>query len=365
MKYIEEFRNKRLVGKLSQEILSITPKDRSINIMEVCGTHTQNFHRFGLSGILPKNINFISGPGCPVCVSAYGYIDSAIKLSEDKDVIILTFGDMLRVPGSSFTLEQAGLRFGNVKVVYSPSDAIDAARKDPKKKIVFLGVGFETTAPLIALTIIKAGRENIKNLFFLNSLKLIPPALDYLAKDREIKVDGFLCPGHVSAIIGTKPYERIVKKYKIPCCVAGFEPLDILEGIRFLLIQIITDKPAFKNQYNRVVKAKGNIRALSALKEVFVVNDASWRGLGTINKSGLFIKRELQRFDAERIFNVHITEKRSSFKDSKKCRCPDVLKGVIKPLECALFRKICTPETPCGPCMVSQEGACNAYYRFH
>lgn len=361
MKYVDEFRNTKLVAKIAQRIMAITPR-KEINIMEVCGTHTQNFYRFGLDKLLPKNINFIAGPGCPVCVSSQEYIDSAIKLAGKSDCIITTFGDMLRVPGSASSLEKERARSGNVRVVYSPLDALSIARANPKKKIVFLGVGFETTAPTVALSVMAAKQEKLDNMFFLNSLKLIPPALKHLLLDKRLKLDGFLCPGHVSVIIGTKKYEFIPKNNKIACCVTGFEPLDLLEGICAIIEQIINKKPIVANQYARVVTYAGNIAAEGIIKKVFQSADAGWRGLGVIPDSGLQLRREFRRFDALRFLPA--TGVVSKLKFASRCRCADVLKGLIQPQACPLFRRACNPDNPVGPCMVSSEGACNAFYRF-
>ncbi|MDD5196699.1 MAG: hydrogenase formation protein HypD [Candidatus Omnitrophota bacterium] len=361
MKYVDEFRNAKLVRKLSARINSINPGN-NLNIMEVCGTHTQNFCRFGLAKLLPKNIRLISGPGCPVCVSPQGYIDAAIKLAKNKDVLIVTFGDMLCVPGSVSSLEKERAKFGNVRVAYSPLDALSISRDNPDKKVVFLAVGFETTAPTIALSVMEAKKESLKNLFFLSSLKLIPAAMHYLLLDKKLKVDGFLCPGHVSAVIGIKDYAFIPKKYKIPCCVAGFEPVDILEGIDMILEQIVTGNPYVANQYTRVVAQAGNPRAKEIIRRVFKISDSRWRGLGIIPGSGLKLKDEFSGFDAGRIFSVASMQNKAE--PVKRCRCSEVLKGLISPPGCPLFGRRCQPDNPFGPCMVSNEGACNAYYKF-
>jgi len=361
MKYIDEFRDAKLVKKFAQRIKRIAPS-RSINIMEVCGTHTQSFFRFGLDELMPKNLRLIAGPGCPVCVSSQEYIDNAIKLAQQKDTLILTFGDMLRIPGTQSTLEREKTKFGNVRVVYSALDSLKAARLNPDKKIIFLAVGFETTAPTIALSIIAAKKERLNNLFFYSSLKLIPPAMDYLIQDERLNLDAFLCPGHVSAVIGTTAYEFIPRRYKIGCCVAGFEPLDILEGIYLLLEQIAENKPQVQNQYARVVKRTGNARALSIMHKVFEESGADWRGFGVIPKSGLKIRKEFSQFDAGKVFSI----KRATGNGQRatKCKCGDVLKGLISPRSCPLFARACAPANPIGPCMVSSEGACNAYFKF-
>ena len=363
MKYIDEFRNIEAIRKVAAALREIAPS-QNINMMEVCGTHTHSFHRFGLGRILPSNLRLIPGPGCPVCVSPQNYIDQAIELAKNKDILILSFGDMLRVPGTGSTLEKERVRFGNVQVIYSPLDSLTVARHHPHKKIVLLAVGFETTAPTIALSIIRAKKERLKNLFFLCSLKLIPPAMAKLTQDPRLKLDGFLCPGHVSAIIGLKPYEFIARKYGISCCIAGFEPLDMIEGLYILLRQIIHKKPAVENQYARVVRDEGNPKARTIIKAVFHVSDSAWRGLGVIPKSGLLIRKEFARFDARREFGLK-RDNQTTRQRTTKCRCADVLKGIVSPPECPLFSKGCTPENPVGPCMVSNEGACHAYYKYH
>lgn len=363
MKYISEYRNKDLIKQVAHYIEGIIlPKD--IRFMEVCGTHTQNFLRFGLDKLIPAHLKLISGPGCPVCVSTQDYIDRAILYAQLKDVIILSFGDMLRVPGTNSSLEKERARGADVRILYSALDSLEIAEKNPGRKIIFLAVGFETTAPTIALTILGAKKKNIKNLFFFSTLKLIPPAMAHLVSDKRLNIQGFLCPGHVSTIIGMKPYEFIPKKFKIGCCIAGFEPLDILEGLYFLLKQIKENKPSVKNQYRRAVKIQGNTKAKKIIEKVFKVEDACWRGLGRIPKSGLKIRDEFSQFDAEKMFSI--SDKQYAISDKqKKCRCADVLKGLILPQDCPLFFKVCRPDNPFGPCMVSSEGTCNAYYKYY
>ena len=336
---------------------------RQINIMEVCGTHTQNFCRFGLAKILPQNLRLIAGPGCPVCVSHQGYIDAAIDLAGRPDTVVVTFGDMLRIPGSRSSLEKTRAKFGSLRVAYSPLESIGIARACPEKKIVFLAVGFETTAPAIALTISAARKQKIKNLFFLTALKLIPPAMEYLAQDKRLKLDGFLCPGHVSAIIGSKAYAVLSGKYRLSCCVAGFEPLDILEGLYFLLCRINRRQAGVDNQYSRVVRNNGNPQALRIMRRVFVRQDAQWRGLGKIPQSGLVVRQEFSQFDAEKVFRLRPRTQDPGPKT--QCRCGDVLKGLIAPSACRLFGRACKPASPVGSCMVSNEGACNAHYRYN
>jgi len=362
MKYIDEFRNKNLVRIAADRIKKIMPR-KDLNIMEVCGTHTQSFFRFALNELLPKNLRLISGPGCPVCVSPQAYIDQAIELSKDKDNIILTFGDMMRVPGESSSLEKERAKGSAVRVVYSALDSLAIARKNAQKRVIFLAVGFETTAATIALAILLAKRENLKNLLFFSSMKVIPPAMEYLVRDKRLRLSGFLCPGNVSTIIGTEPYEIIAKRYGIGCCVTGFEPLDILEGIYFLVSQIVKKRPRVDNQYIRVVKKSGNLKARKMIRLILQVCSAQWRGIGEIPQSGLKLNYKYRMLDAERVLSIK--RRRSHSAASRKCRCGDVLKGLISPLQCPSFSKACCPDNPLGPCMVSKEGVCNAYYRYN
>ncbi|MGD9015674.1 MAG: hydrogenase formation protein HypD [Candidatus Omnitrophota bacterium] len=362
MKYIDEFRSKKAVRRISQKLFEIMP-NRIIRIMEVCGTHTQSFQRFGLNKLIPESLELIAGPGCPVCVSDQDYVDRAIQLSQQKNTVVLTFGDMLRVPGTHSSLQKQRAEGSDVRIVYSAWDALRIAERNPKKLIVFLAVGFETTAPTLALTLQAAKQKRLSNLVFFSALKLIPPAMKALVSSRELKIDGFLCPGHVSTVIGSQAYAFIPRKYQIACCVAGFEPLDIMEGIYLLLYQIIQNKPQVKNQYVRAVKKNGNPKARAIINEVFKISDANWRGLGVIPSSGLKIKDKFSNFDAEQTISAKFKYK-SAVKEQKRCRCGDVLKGIIRPLECPLYARACTPGNPYGPCMVSSEGACNAYYRY-
>jgi hydrogenase expression/formation protein HypD len=361
VKYIDEYRDKKLVRIMAVNIAEIMP-DEPVNIMEVCGTHTQSIFKFGLKDLLPRNLNLISGPGCPVCVSDQGYIDAAIELARNKNNIILTFGDMLRVPGKRSTLEGERSRGSEVHMVYSPLDSIKFAESNPNKSVIFLAVGFETTAPAIGLTLLAAQKRKINNLSFFSALKLMPPVIKNILNDRAAKIDGLLCPGHVSSIIGSNAYRFITRKYKKACCVAGFEPLDILEGIYILIKQIINNKPEPANQYTRAVTPEGNAKARSVIRKVFKPADASWRGLGIIRGSGLAIRDEYARFDTRKVFPIR--ETRDSREGLSRCRCGEVIKGCITPRDCPLFKKACAPEHPYGPCMVSFEGACNAYYKY-
>ncbi len=363
MKYLDEFRGSSRVSFLGERIRRLMPRGRLLRIMEVCGTHTHAVCRFGLGAILPENLKLISGPGCPVCVSSREYIDSAIFLASDPLNIVITFGDMLRVPGGRGSLEQARGEGADVRVVYSPGEALAIAAQNLARRVIFLGVGFETTASAIAVTVEEAHRAGTGNLFFLVALKTMPAAMRALLSDPRTAIDGFLCPGHVSAIIGSDAYRFIPRRYKIGCCVAGFEPVDIMEGIYCLLTQIVSRRPRVQNQYTRVVRPRGNPVAQSVMRRVFSSGDAQWRGIGVIKGSGLLLKREFSGLDAAGLLRGMPGVKNDDAR-VKRCRCGDVIKGIIIPPACPLFRGACTPQTPVGPCMVSFEGACHAYYLY-
>jgi hydrogenase expression/formation protein HypD len=359
MKYIDEFRNLDIATKLSRLIKEEAKGLSHVNFMEVCGTHTMAVERFGIRKMLPENINLISGPGCPVCVTPKDYIDKAIALTEFEDIIVFSFGDMLKVPGSYSNLLTQKSK-GKVKISYSPLDAVDFAEKNIDKRIIFLGIGFETTAPTIAATIKYAKKKNLKNFFVYSGHKTVPPAMKLLANDKFINIKGFLCPAHVSAIVGLTPYAEISKKHGISCVISGFEPLDILQSILMLIRQVKFKKPKVENQYNRVVKASGNKEALHLIEEVFSKKDSEWRGLGNIPDSGLYLRKRYADFDIERNMDLPKVET----KIDKGCICGDILRGIKTPLECRLFSKKCTPENPQGACMVSSEGTCAAYYKY-
>jgi len=362
MKYIDEFRDKDLIRSIAEKIKGIASSNKSYRFMEVCGTHTMSIARFGLRHILPSNVKLLSGPGCPVCVTPTSFIDKVVSYAELEDVIITTFGDMIKVPGSKSSLENVRSERGNVKVVYSTTDALKLAAKNPNKKIIFLGIGFETTAPTIAAAIKEAKNKRIDNFFILSGHKIMPPALKALIYDKDLNLDGFILPAHVSTIIGSKPYSFISKEYGIPCVIAGFEPLDVMQGIYMLIRQVQEERPKVEIQYNRVVKPAGNRLAQDILGEVFRVIDSEWRGLGVIPKSGLAIKRGFSNIDAEKNFKVKIPK---SVMDRKGCICGEVLKGLKEPEACRLFGKACTPQNPVGPCMVSSEGTCSAWYAYY
>jgi len=353
-------RDKNLIEKAIRKIRSLELK-KKINIMEVCGTHTYTFFRFGLKKLLPDNINLISGPGCPVCITEDTFIDKAIFLCKDKRNIIVTFGDLIKVKGTSGSLEESRAHGANVSVIYSPSEALSLAHENPQKRIIFLAVGFETTAPLTASILKEAQKNKLNNFFVLSAHRVIPPAMNVLCQDPEINIDGFLCPGHVSAIIGEKPYKEIVKKYHKPCVICGFEPLDMVLSIYKICLQVRDGNYKFENEYNRVVKPNGNLSAMKLIGEVFDVKDARWRGFGVIEKSGLFINERYKNFDAEKLIDKPLTFGKTK---NINCRCIDVVKGKIRPPECPQFKKRCTVDNPLGPCMVSFEGSCRIYYEY-
>jgi len=351
MNYINEFRDSTLCSAIAKDIEMSCKKD--MRIMEVCGTHTMAIHRYGIKGLLPKNIGLISGPGCPVCVTSAQDIDRMIAYSRLKNTVITTFGDILRVPGSFSSLEKEKAKGANVKVVYSPMDAVKLA-KNTDKRVIFLGVGFETTAPAVA----QALKSSPDNFLVYSAHKIVPPALRALLEGKN-KIDGFLLPGHVCTITGTEGYAFVSKEYNIPCVVSGFEPVDILASVLMLVRQISDGRAEVEIEYKRSVRKEGNPRAVRAMQEVFEACDSVWRGLGPIEKSGLDIRDEFRSRDAGEI-EVEVPETR----EPEGCRCGEVLQGLIEPTECSLFSNVCTRENPVGPCMVSSEGTCAAYYRY-
>jgi len=332
-----------------------------INIMEVCGTHTNAIGKFGIRNLLNPNINLISGPGCPVCVTPDIYIDYIYDLSLKKDIIIATYGDMLRVPGSNpkKTLENAKALGAKVKIIYSSMDAVEHARINPDKKVVFIGIGFETTTPATAIAILEAKRSKITNFFVLSVHKIVEPVMRLLLSDEELKIHGFIIPGHVAVVIGEQGF-KFLEEYNCPGIITGFELEEIVDGI-FLLVNCIKDnKGIVLNAYRKLVRPKGNETAISLIDKVFDKRDDAWRGMGIIPKSGYKLKAEYRDFDIEEIYKLDIKES----KNSCKCKCGEVLKGKIKPNQCELYGKSCIPENPIGPCMVSEEGSCAAYFRY-
>jgi hydrogenase expression/formation protein HypD len=363
MKYIDAFRNPRAAAALRESIASsartLEKDGRSASIMEVCGTHTMSIARFGIRNILPDNVKLISGPGCPVCVTEPGYIDTAIELA-GRHCKIVTFGDMINVPGSESTLAQARASGAAVDICYSPSAAVQAAAANPDREVVFLAIGFETTiAPVITL-VETAARQGIRNLSLLTAFKLVPPALKALLAAPEIRIDAFLCPAHVSAIIGADAYKPFTGPAGVPCVIAGFEPLDILLGVDGILKQLCAKESRLENQYSRVVKPEGNTKARQLMDTYLERDDARWRGFGVIPGSGLKMRAEFAGFDAAKKHGVKVRPG----KEPKGCLCGDVVKGKCLPTACPLFAKGCTPEHAVGPCMVSSEGSCAAYYKY-
>jgi hydrogenase expression/formation protein HypD len=359
IKHMDEYRDPEISAALVDRIKEASTKD--IRLMEVCGTHTMSIFRSGIRTLIPDTISLLSGPGCPVCVTAQQEIDAFIEISRLDDMIVTTFGDLMRVPGtdSSLQLERANGR--DIRMVYSTVDALDIAKKNPKKNVVFLGVGFETTAPTIAASILSAKETGLDNYSVLAAHKLVPPALDLLLKSETVQIDGFILPGHVSVIIGEKAYLPVIDAYHVPGVIAGFEPIDILQSISTLVEQIEAGRAKLVNGYQRVVTFDGNKRAQEILADVFETADAKWRGIGVIPQSGLEIRKEYEAFDAQKRFEFVLPES----DDPKGCAWGEILTGFKTPVECPLYKTVCTPENPVGPCMVSSEGTCAAYYRYH
>jgi hydrogenase expression/formation protein HypD len=357
MKYIDEFRNKDLVARLTNLIKqSVT---RNYTFMEVCGGHTAAIHRFGIRYLLPEDVRLVSGPGCPVCVTGTDFIDKAIIYSGMKDVIITTFGDLIRVPGSYSSLEKEMAKDADIRIVLSGLDALQIARENPDKKVIYLGIGFETTAPGTAITFIQAEKENIKNFYLLCTHKLMPPAMEAILKDGA-RLDGFICPGHVAAITGASVFNFIPEKYGLSCVVTGFEPSDLLQSILMLIKMVNMNLPKVEIQYNRAVTMYGNLLAQKYMSEVFEPCDANWRGFGIIPFSGFTLKKSFERFNIENVFPL----KDVNHNENEYCICEKILRGLKTPEDCSLFAKTCIPESPVGACMVSNEGACNSWYKY-
>ncbi len=366
MKYVDEFRDpeagKRIAGAIDRLVTKLgRTAARPLKIMEVCGGHTHAIFKFGLQSMLPEGLELVHGPGCPVCVLPVGRVDDAIALAEQPDVIFATFGDAVRVPGSHKSLLEAKAEGADVRTVYSPSDALALARKNPDKRVVFFGLGFETTVPSTALTVQQALREDVTNFFVFSNHITIPATLKAMLDAKDLAIDGFVGPGHVSLVIGIRPYDFVARDYHKPFVVSGFEPLDVLQSIHMVVSQIAEGRAEVENQYRRLVSSDGNAAALAALTDVFEPREHfEWRGLGSIPSSGLGFREAYARFDAERHFAVPALK----VKDPAACQCGEVLRGTLKPWECKVFGTACTPETPIGACMVSSEGACAAYYNY-
>jgi len=355
------FRDPGLAHELIDRIASLAAGiKRPVHLMEVCGTHTVAIARSGFRSVLPANLRLISGPGCPVCVTANSDIDRIIAVSKLPGVLLTTFGDMLRVPGSSTSLQQRKAEGAAVEVIYSPLDALRLAQEHPEKEVVFVGVGFETTTPLVAATIQRAAALKLENFSVIAAHKRVPPALEALVNDPDVRFDALILPGHVSTILGVEPYGFLARDYGIPGVITGFETVDVLQGIAQLLEQLAGGRAAIEIAYRRAVMADGNPAARAAIAAVFEVCNADWRGLGNIPASGYRIRAAYAAFDATRRFTLEV----EPTVEPKGCACGDVLRGVISPNNCLLFGTVCTPVNPVGPCMVSSEGSCAAYYRY-
>ncbi len=365
MRYIDEYRDPASVKKLIRAVIDAAREARTepLRFMEVCGTHTMAIFRFGLRQILPENIELISGPGCPVCVTSVTEVDRMVDLCGREGVVAATFGDMLRVPGTKMSLAQAKAQGGRVEVVYSTLEALELAKRNRDSKVVFLGIGFETTAPTVAAAVATADQEKIPNFSVLSCHKALPSALEALLSGGNAQVHGFLMPGHVSVMIGAKAYATTAAKYKIPCVVTGFEPTDILSGILMLLRERNAGSHQVLIQYARGTSWEGNTQAMGLLGRVFEPADSLWRGLGMIPKSGLRLRPGFERFDAAKVFDLPASQE-LEVKDPPGCKCGEVLQGLLKPPDCSLFDKLCNPENPVGPCMVSSEGTCAAYHKY-
>jgi len=358
MKFLSEYRDPELAQQYLDEIHKTTTRPWSI--MEVCGGQTHSLVKHGIVNVLPDEITMVHGPGCPVCVTPLELIDKAIYLAKAEGVILCSFGDMLRVPGSEKSLLQAKAEGADIRILYSPLEAVKLAKEHPDKEVVFFAVGFETTAPANALSVVHAAREGVENYGILTSHVLVPPAMEAVINDEESHIDAFLAAGHVCTIMGIEEYAPIVEKYQIPMVVTGFEPVDILQGILMTVRQLEAGVAELENQYSRVVKAEGNPNAKKVIHSVFESGDRAWRGIGVIPESGYELRENYARYDANRKFDIQV----APVEEPKECKAGQVLKGIIKPHECPAFGKKCTPRNPLGAPMVSSEGACAAYYNF-
>ena len=361
MKHVDEYRDPRLIEKAVEEIRRVVDPGCHYRLMEVCGGHTHAIHRFGLKELLPENVELVHGPGCPVCVLPTGRVDDGLALAQHNDVILTAFGDMMRVPGTKGTPLEHKARGADIRMVYSPLDALKLAQKYPDRRVVFFAIGFETTAPSTALTLMQARAQSVKNFSVFCNHVTIVPAIRAILDSPDMRIDGFIGPGHVSTVIGCRPYQFVASNFRKPIVVAGFEPADLLQAMVMLLRQLRDGEAKLENQYTRIVPWDGNLPALKAMAQVFELRPYfEWRGLGFISQSALKLRDEYAEFDAEHLFevpNVRVT-------DPKAAQCGEVLKGVLKPPQCKLFGKECTPENPVGALMVSSEGACAAYHQY-
>lgn len=358
---MDKQQEKVIAQRMVEEIAGLSRLyKRKIRFMEVCGTHTVSIFRAGIRQLLPDNIELVSGPGCPVCVTPDSYIDKSVEYAKREDVIIATFGDMLKVPGSHSSLGEAQADGADIRILYSTMDSLQLCRENPDKKVIFLAVGFETTAPTAAATVLAAKQQNIRNLFMLSAHKLVPPALRMLIEDPDIHVDGFLLPGHVAVVTGTDIFNFLSGEYHIPGIVTGFEPLEILRSLVRLMQQKLAGRAEVGNEYGAVVRREGNPHSRHVLEQVYEPVDAEWRGIGIIPLSGLRMKDEFEEYDIEKLIPVSV----NPAPKKTACRCGEVLRGIVIPPECPLFGKACIPTHAIGPCMVSVEGVCAAWYKY-
>lgn len=368
MKYISEFREPELAKILAGKIAKAAKDDRSYHVMEFCGGHTHAIFRYGVQDLMPDNVKYVHGPGCPVCVLPVKRLDDAVELAEAHDVILCTYGDMMRVPGTKQrSLIKAKADGADIRMVYSTQDALKIARENPERQVVFFAIGFETTTPPSAAALLQAKKEGLKNFTIFSNHVLTPAAIQQIMEAPEtgegnsVRIDGFLGPSHVSSVIGSAPYEPFAKKYNKPIVIAGFEPLDVMQSTLMFIHQMNEGRAEVENEYVRVVTREGNKKAQALVEDVFELRDTfEWRGLGEVPHSALQIRKKYSEFDAEKRFTL--TKKNS--RETKSCECPSVLRGVKKPTDCKLFGNICTPDNPMGSCMVSSEGACAAYYSY-
>jgi len=361
VKFQDEYRDRGLVQGLAAAIADKARQlPEPVRLMEVCGTHTMAIAQFGLKSLLPEQVKLVSGPGCPVCVTPVSYIDHAIALSSLPDTVITTFGDLLRVPGSHSSLMVERAKGADIRIVYSALDAARLATELPEKQVIFLGVGFETTTPTVAAAILAAEQQRCNNFSVLTSHKTMPGPMQALSADPELKIRGYLCPAHVSTVIGSDAYLPLAEQFGIPCVVTGFEPADVLQGVLMLVRQCRTGQARVENQYSRAVTRQGNAKAQELIRNVFEPADAVWRGLGVLPGSGLVLRKSYAAFDAARRFLVELPDS----SEPAGCRCGEVLTGRITPADCPLFGTVCSPETPVGACMVSSEGSCAAAWRY-
>ncbi len=362
--FIDAFRDKEIILKIAGEIKKTAKNfDKKLYVMEVCGGHTHTLMKYGLTSLLPQNIECVHGPGCPVCIMPKNRINQAYEIAMQKDVILLTLGDMLKVPGSHGSLQDARARGAQISFLYSPLQALEIAKKNPDKKVVYFAIGFETTAPMSAALIQRALEQKVSNLFFHINHVLVPPPLHAILNSQDCRINALLAPSHVSVVSGAKIYQEIFEAYQLPIVVSGFEPVDMMQSLLFISKQFAAKQPKLEIEYSRAVNFEGNLKAQGMMEKYFQTRKSfEWRGLGEIPHSALELRSEYEFLDAEKIFDSIFSKENS--KDNRACRCGDILRGIAKPYECKVFAKSCTPQKPLGSCMVSSEGACAAYYKY-